>query len=92
MYSIRRKNCRHCAGYIDLAVISVLQLIDRREEHSEFIFHLVSISNDDGISVPKVDVVPKEMESLAKEAIDSCPVGAIYEEESNSAVEEKNAA
>lgn len=48
--------------------------------------------DDDGRSTPKVDVVPKEMESLAKEAIDSCPVGVIYEEENNSAVEEKNAA
>ena len=55
--------------------------------------------NDDGKSVLKVEDIPEEMEDLAKETIDSCPVSAIVEidnadsgTESNTYVEEKKAA
>lgn len=35
---------------------------------------------NDGLSVVKVDVVPEEKVDMAKEAIESCPTGAIEEE------------
>ena len=36
--------------------------------------------NDEGISSVKVDTVGEEFEDSAKEAIESCPTGAIVEE------------
>lgn len=36
--------------------------------------------NDEGISTVKKEEVPKEEEQAAREAIDSCPTGAIVEE------------
>lgn len=35
--------------------------------------------NDEGLSVAKVDTVPEESVEAAKEAIESCPTGAIEE-------------
>lgn len=35
---------------------------------------------NDGLSVAKVDVVPEDKIDMAKEAIESCPTGAIVEE------------
>jgi len=35
---------------------------------------------NDGLSVAKVDVVPEDKVEMAKEAIESCPTGAIVEE------------
>lgn len=36
--------------------------------------------NDEGLSTVKVDTVSKDNEDGAKEAIESCPTGAIVEE------------
>ncbi len=36
--------------------------------------------NDEGLSTVKVDTVSKDNEDNAKEAIESCPTGAIVEE------------
>lgn len=36
--------------------------------------------NDEGLSVAVVKEVPKEEEQAARDAIDSCPTGAIVEE------------
>lgn len=36
--------------------------------------------NDEGLSVAKVNEVPKEEQQAAKDAIESCPTGAIVEE------------
>ena len=36
--------------------------------------------NDEGLSVAVVNEVPKEEEQAARDAIDSCPTGAIVEE------------
>lgn len=36
--------------------------------------------NDEGLSTVKVDTVSKDNEDSAKEAIESCPTGAIVEE------------
>ncbi len=33
--------------------------------------------DDEGISVPKVDVVPSDVEDTCREAVESCPVDAI---------------
>ncbi len=37
--------------------------------------------NEDGVSQTKVDVVPEDKKDKAKEAIESCPTGAIQEAE-----------
>lgn len=36
--------------------------------------------NDEGLSVAKEPLVPKEEEQAVKDAIESCPTGAIVEE------------
>lgn len=36
--------------------------------------------NDEGLSIAVVNEVPKEEEQAARDAIDSCPTGAIVEE------------
>ena len=36
--------------------------------------------NDDGLSTAKVDKVPEDKEQAAKDAIETCPTGAIVEE------------
>lgn len=36
--------------------------------------------NDDGLATVIVDVVPKELEELAVDALESCPVSAIIKE------------
>lgn len=38
------------------------------------------VMNDDGIAEPKVDVVPAELEDLAKECAEECPADAIINE------------
>lgn len=36
--------------------------------------------NEDGLSTAKVDVVPEDKVDVAKEAVESCPTGAIVSE------------
>ena len=37
--------------------------------------------NDEGFSTAKVDVVPEDKEQEARDAMETCPTGAIVEEE-----------